>query len=205
MICRWNSQFYICSLSSKTLVYKGLIMAHQLESFYHDLGSERMVTSFALVHSRFSTKHAGGVEAGASVQVHYPQRRDQHSAGEHQLDDRPREESPVRPAGRRREQADAYRYSTAERHGNARQRGRDVACVRTLARTFDDDADSGGLGRPHPDGRSQTGLLRVPLLHDGAVGRPGASDRYATARRSARCSTATASDHAATWLRRTTS
>ena len=54
-----GSQFYICSLSSKTLVYKGLIMAHQLESFYHDLGSERMVTSFALVHSRFSTNTLG--------------------------------------------------------------------------------------------------------------------------------------------------
>ncbi len=53
------SQFYICSLSSKTLVYKGLIMAHQLESFYHDLASEQMVTSFALVHSRFSTNTLG--------------------------------------------------------------------------------------------------------------------------------------------------
>ena len=54
-----SSQFYICSLSSKTLVYKGLIMAHQLEQFYLDLASERMVTSFALVHSRFSTNTLG--------------------------------------------------------------------------------------------------------------------------------------------------
>ena len=34
-------------------------MAHQLEQFYLDLASERMVTSFALVHSRFSTNTLG--------------------------------------------------------------------------------------------------------------------------------------------------
>ena len=51
--------FYICSLSSNRIVYKGLIMAHQLEHFYHDLGNESVVTSFALVHSRFSTNTLG--------------------------------------------------------------------------------------------------------------------------------------------------
>ena len=54
-----GGDFYICSLSARTLVYKGLIMAHQLEDFYHDLADERMVTSFALVHSRFSTNTLG--------------------------------------------------------------------------------------------------------------------------------------------------
>ena len=54
-----GGDFYICSLSSRTLVYKGLIMAHQLESFYRDLADESMITSFALVHSRFSTNTLG--------------------------------------------------------------------------------------------------------------------------------------------------
>ena len=54
-----QSEFYICSLSSKTIVYKGLIMAHQLKDFYHDLGDEDMATAFALVHSRFSTNTLG--------------------------------------------------------------------------------------------------------------------------------------------------
>ena len=53
------SEFYICSLSSKTIVYKGLIMAHQLADFYHDLVNESIVTAFALVHSRFSTNTLG--------------------------------------------------------------------------------------------------------------------------------------------------
>ena len=54
-----GGDFYICSLSARTLVYKGLIMAHQIQDFYHDLADERMVTSFALVHSRFSTNTLG--------------------------------------------------------------------------------------------------------------------------------------------------
>ncbi|MBM3934087.1 MAG: glutamate synthase large subunit [SAR202 cluster bacterium] len=52
-------QFYICSLSSTKIVYKGLILAHQLENFYPDLSNKDMVSAFALVHSRFSTNTLG--------------------------------------------------------------------------------------------------------------------------------------------------
>ncbi|MDP7102084.1 MAG: glutamate synthase large subunit [SAR202 cluster bacterium] len=51
--------FYVCSFSTNKVVYKGLILAHQLQSFYHDLTDERLVSSFALVHSRFSTNTLG--------------------------------------------------------------------------------------------------------------------------------------------------
>ncbi len=54
-----KDDFYISSLSSNTLVYKGLIMARQLQHFYHDLADPMMVSSFALVHSRFSTNTLG--------------------------------------------------------------------------------------------------------------------------------------------------
>ncbi len=50
-----ESFFYICSFSSRTIVYKGLLMAEQISSYYHDLSSQDMVTSLALVHQRFST------------------------------------------------------------------------------------------------------------------------------------------------------
>ena len=53
------SDFYICSLSSNRIVYKGLILAHQIERFYNDLSDELMVTSFAMVHSRFGTNTLG--------------------------------------------------------------------------------------------------------------------------------------------------
>ena len=50
-----KKSFYISSLSSRTIVYKGLLMAEQLELFYKDLKDERMHSALALVHSRYST------------------------------------------------------------------------------------------------------------------------------------------------------
>ncbi|MCG5053505.1 MAG: glutamate synthase large subunit [Myxococcales bacterium] len=47
--------FYICSLSSKTLVYKGMLTSDQLPAYYPDLRSPLMESALALVHSRFST------------------------------------------------------------------------------------------------------------------------------------------------------
>jgi len=54
-----KDDFYVCSLSSRTIVYKGLLIADQIEPFYHDLSHESMVSAFALVHSRFSTNTLG--------------------------------------------------------------------------------------------------------------------------------------------------
>ncbi|XP_061956875.1 glutamate synthase 1 [NADH], chloroplastic-like isoform X1 [Populus nigra] len=48
--------FYICSLSSRTVVYKGQLKPDQLKAYYYaDLGNERFTSYMALVHSRFST------------------------------------------------------------------------------------------------------------------------------------------------------
>jgi len=48
-------QFYIPTLSSRTLGYKGLLLAHQVGEYYLDLQDERVVSALALVHQRFST------------------------------------------------------------------------------------------------------------------------------------------------------
>jgi glutamate synthase domain-containing protein 2/glutamate synthase domain-containing protein 1/glutamate synthase domain-containing protein 3 len=50
-----TSLFYMCSLSSKTIVYKGQLMAEQLGPFFKDLSDPDMVSALALVHSRYST------------------------------------------------------------------------------------------------------------------------------------------------------
>ena len=47
--------FYCVSLSSRTLVYKGMFLAEQLGAYYPDLTDVRMRTAMALVHQRFST------------------------------------------------------------------------------------------------------------------------------------------------------
>ncbi|HEY7264039.1 MAG TPA: glutamate synthase large subunit [Trebonia sp.] len=46
---------YFASLSSRTIVYKGMLSAPQVEPFFPDLSDERYESSLALVHSRFST------------------------------------------------------------------------------------------------------------------------------------------------------
>ncbi|HEV8248071.1 MAG TPA: glutamate synthase subunit alpha, partial [Polyangiaceae bacterium] len=50
-----SDEFYIASLSSRTVVYKGLMLAEQVAAFYSDLSDERTVSKLCLVHSRFST------------------------------------------------------------------------------------------------------------------------------------------------------
>jgi glutamate synthase (ferredoxin) len=47
--------FYVPSLSTKTIVYKGMLRSSQVASFYADLRDPRVETALALVHSRFST------------------------------------------------------------------------------------------------------------------------------------------------------
>ncbi|MGE5201332.1 MAG: glutamate synthase large subunit, partial [Acidobacteriota bacterium] len=47
--------FYICSLSCRSIIYKGMFLAEQLTSFYPDLLDERFVSSFAVYHQRYST------------------------------------------------------------------------------------------------------------------------------------------------------
>ncbi len=46
---------YFPSLSSRTLVYKGMLTTHQLGAYFHDLDDARFASAIVLVHSRFST------------------------------------------------------------------------------------------------------------------------------------------------------
>ncbi len=46
---------YVCSLSSRTIVYKGMFLVGQLRTFYDDLESPDYSSALAIVHSRFST------------------------------------------------------------------------------------------------------------------------------------------------------
>jgi glutamate synthase (ferredoxin) len=47
--------WYVCSLSCKTLVYKGMLLTRQLEQYFTDLRNPAVETALTLVHSRFST------------------------------------------------------------------------------------------------------------------------------------------------------
>jgi len=50
-----GEHFYVCSLSFKTLVYKGMLMSEQVEEFFPDLKDPSVESALCLAHSRFST------------------------------------------------------------------------------------------------------------------------------------------------------
>jgi glutamate synthase (ferredoxin) len=50
-----KSYFYINTLSSRVIVYKGLLLADQVERYYKDLADDRVESALALVHQRYST------------------------------------------------------------------------------------------------------------------------------------------------------
>ncbi len=53
------NEWYVSSLSARTIVYKGMLMAEQADQFYNDLTNPDFESHFAMVHSRFSTNTLG--------------------------------------------------------------------------------------------------------------------------------------------------
>ncbi|MEC9167241.1 MAG: glutamate synthase central domain-containing protein, partial [Pseudomonadota bacterium] len=49
------TDFYICSLSCRSIIYKGMFLAEQVTAFYPDLLDERFISNFAIYHQRYST------------------------------------------------------------------------------------------------------------------------------------------------------
>ena len=52
------NNFYICSISSKSIIYKGMFLAESISDFYLDLNDKRFISRFAIFHQRFSTNTA---------------------------------------------------------------------------------------------------------------------------------------------------
>jgi glutamate synthase domain-containing protein 2/glutamate synthase domain-containing protein 1/glutamate synthase domain-containing protein 3 len=52
---RHGKEFYVASMSTRTLVYKGMLLADQVGTFYLDLQDPMLVSALAMVHQRFST------------------------------------------------------------------------------------------------------------------------------------------------------
>ncbi len=50
-----GAEYYVPSMSCRTVIYKGLLLADQVGRYYRDLQDERVVSALALVHQRFST------------------------------------------------------------------------------------------------------------------------------------------------------
>ena len=163
----------IPSFSARTIVYKGMLTAPQLLGYYPDLQDERTKSALALVHSRFSTNtfpswelahpyrmiaHNGEINT-LRGNVNWMRARESQLASELFGDDLPKVLPIVRPGG-----------SDSATFDNVLELL--VLAGRSAAARGDDD-DPGGLRGPRRPARGPAGLLRVPLLPDGAVGRPG--------------------------------
>jgi glutamate synthase (ferredoxin) len=55
LVSSHEETFYVSSLSTQTVIYKGLLLPRQMSAFYVDLADPRVESAIALVHSRFST------------------------------------------------------------------------------------------------------------------------------------------------------
>ena len=183
-----RASLYVASSSSRTLNYKGMLISFQLAAFYPDLRDERCRSALALVHSRFSTNtfpswelahpyrvicHNGEINT-VRGNVNWMRARESELRSELFGEDLPKI-LPVVSAGQLG-------------LGDVRQRARAADARRALAAARGDDDDPGGLPRPRRPAGGPEGLLRLPLLPDGAVGRPGLGrvHRRARGRRHAR-------------------
>ena len=81
---------YFPSLSTRTVVYKGMLTTGQLQPFFPDLLDERFASALALVHTPLLDQHLPELAARAPLPLHRAQRRDQHREGQPQLDAGPR-------------------------------------------------------------------------------------------------------------------
>ncbi len=52
------NDFYICSISSKSIIYKGMFLAEAISDFFLDLNDKRFISRYAIFHQRFSTNTA---------------------------------------------------------------------------------------------------------------------------------------------------
>ena len=168
---------YFPSLSGQTFVYKGMLTTPQLKAFYLDLQDDRLTSALGIVHSRFSTN------TFPSWPLAHPFRRIAHNG---EINTVTGNENWMRArealiktdvfgdTGSRQDRSDLHPGRLGHR---TFRRGARVAASRRpqpSARRADDD--SRGLGAQRVDGPGPSGLLRVPLIADGAVGRPRVDD-----------------------------
>ena len=168
-----SAHFYIPSLSSRTIVYKGMLNPEQLREFYPDLAERPRGVGAGDGALALLDQHLPQLVARASLPADRAQRRDQHAARQRQLDARAREHVRVEAVRRRPQEADPGHRHRRQRLGAVRQRARAAGAGGPVAAARDHDDDPRAVVEPRVDVGREEGVLRVPRLPDGAVGRPG--------------------------------
>ena len=170
-VAKRGGAFHIPSMSSRTLVYKGLLLAHQIDGFYSELADPTLVSALALVHSRYSTNtfpswelahpyrylcHNGEINT-LRGNVNWMNARQGTLRSELFGDDLKKIFPVIRPGG-----SDSGQFDNALEFLI-------LSGPQPAARHQHDDPR--GLGAPRADGRRSARLLRVQLQPDRALGR----------------------------------
>ena len=163
---------YFASLSSRTVVYKGMLTTPQLERVLPRPARPADRIGIADRPLPVLHEHVPVVVAGPSVPVRRAQRRDQHGAGQRELDAGARVVARQRPPPRSRSDV-ADLHARFIRHGALRRSARTVAPRRLPHPSRDADDDPRGVGEPRDDAARTARFLPVPRVDDGAVGRSG--------------------------------
>ena len=188
---------YFPSLSSRTLVYKGMLTTPQLAEFFPDLRDPRIESALALVHSRFSTN------TFPSWPLAHPYRFVAHN-GEINTVQGNRNWMRARPAQISTPLIPDLETRVPDHHGRLvghdelRRVPRAAAPRRALAGALGADDDPGGVGEPCDDVAREARVLSLSRIAHGAVGRPRIDRLHRWHASSAPCSTGTACARAAT-------
>ena len=176
-----EQQTYFPSLSSRTLLYKGMLTTPQLGSVLPRPRRRAVRERAGPGAQPVQHQHVPVVAAGPPVSLHRPQRRDQHRAGQPQLDAHTRVDAGQRSAaGTRAGLPDLH--ARWQRLGDVRRGARTAAprWAQPAARDVDDDPR--GVGEPRHDGRRRKrAFYRFHSSLDGAVGRARPAWRSPTA------------------------
>ena len=183
-----GKEFYVPTMSARTVCYKGMLLRLPGRGVLpRSEGHARRIGACPRA-SALLDQHLPQLGPRASIPHDLPQRRDQYAARQHQLDPRaPGRDllAHARPGSGQGVAADLRRTVG---FGLVRQCAGAAGDGRLLGRPRHDDDDSGGVGKPHPDGSRAPRILRIPRGDDGAVGRPGLDrlHRWTADRRDAR-------------------
>jgi hypothetical protein len=167
--------WYVASLSCRTIGYKGMLMPAQVDQYFPDLRAPDMESASGAGAFAVFDQHVSELGARPSVPLPGAQRRDQHPARQHQLDARAPGDVREPAAGRpERDQEDPPDHQSERLGlGDVRQLPGTSRPQRAQSAARDDDDDSGAVGRAREHERRTQGVLRISLLPDGTVGRPG--------------------------------
>jgi len=121
--------FYIASMSSRTLVYKGMLIAHQVrQGFYPRPPGRALRQRDGARALALLDEHLPELGARPPVPRDRPQRRDQHAHGQRQLDARPRVADALGAVRRRPAQGPARRPPRGQRQRHLRQTSSSCSC-----------------------------------------------------------------------------